>query len=102
MRIRYTTDAEPYFEGDVIEVDTVVAEGLIERGVAEEVDADTDLYQANVARTGDGVSVYDKRRRGLEEGETPEARAERESGETPTKATRKGRKAKADDKKDGE
>lgn len=65
MRIEYIKDAEPHFVGTVVDVDTETAERLIEAKVAKEVDSKTDLRNVAAEVSQDGMSLDDKRKRGL-------------------------------------
>lgn len=68
MRIEYIKDSEPHFKGSVVEVDSETGDRLVEAGVAKEVDPRTDLKNVAADMSQDGMSITDKRARGLMEG----------------------------------
>lgn len=95
MRIQYLKDSEPYFEGDVVDVANEVGDSLIEKGVAKEVDPRTELVSFGAANSQDGMSVIDKRKKGLMDGPVPEEPTT--STTKPAKTTRKSKKADKDE-----
>lgn len=65
MRIEYVKDSEPHFVGTVITVADEVGAALIEKGVAKEVDPRTPEKNVAADVSQDGMSLTDKRKRGI-------------------------------------
>lgn len=53
-------DSEPYFKGDIVQVEDDRVEYLVDQKIAKVVDGDTPLFSKGVELTQDGVSIQDK------------------------------------------
>ncbi len=65
MKVEYIKDSEPHYKGTVITVADEVGVALVERGVAKEVDPRTDERNVAAEVSQDGMSLEDKRLRGI-------------------------------------
>lgn len=65
MKVEYIKDSEPHFKGTVTTVADEVGVALIENGVAKEVDPRTEDRNVAAETSQDGMSLADKRARGI-------------------------------------